>query len=417
MATEQSDPLLNHLCSALFLVAEAESEIQCPVVTLQQDPANVYSLLEKYFRSEALPAADRFWRNVRLLPAAFAVWRPRVNGIQLKMLQHARLPWSEGEWAAVQAALEQLSDAMLPGKSGGELLQELRTFCVTVEQWWAGRRRADGTGSKRPLSNGQQQLGGGSKRVALDGLHFGLASTLPLQLAFPPPHIPSFPALHFHGGGELPGLAAMEAQLPRAASGMEPAAGSGAAGSSGSSRLVTLNVGGQRFCTTPATLEAVEGSYFSILSRKAAATGKVEFFIDRSGAVFQLVLDHLRNQRYNDRAAAVLPEDQLTLQLVQKEASYYCLPALEQQAAAALAAADKAPPAEELSAIFLSALVRHADELDEVHAELMQRLNAKLEAKHAEGWAVVKRDGGTEQEGAGRSLFYHILLSRPRLPA
>lgn len=419
MAAEQSDPLLNMLCSTLFLVAEAESEIHCPVVTLQQDPANVYSLLEKYFRPDVLPQADRFWRNVRLLPAGFAVWRPRVNGIQLKMLQHARLPRSEEEWAAVKAALDQLPDALQPGKAAGDLLEELRTFCVMVEQWWAGRRRADGAGSKRPPQNGQLQ-GGSGKRAALDALHPGLlASTMPLQLAFPPPHMPSYPmgapALHFHGSGELPGFPAMDAQLPRAASGAELANGGGprAGGASNSSRLVTLNVGGQRFCTTPATLEAVEGSYFFMLSQKAASTGKAEFFIDRSGASFQPVLDHLRSQRYS-HASATLPEGRAALQLVQQEASYYRLPALEQEVAAALAAADAAPPPEELTAIYMCTPVCGAEELDAAHEELAQRVNAKLAAKLAEGYAVVKRDGGAEREAGGRSLYYHILLSRPR---
>ena len=103
-------------------------------------------VLEKHFRETALPPSERFWRAVRgQWSPPLETWRPRVNGVQLKVggrggrpgaacrrraarmhacVQHgqpctplhltthhpqvlsgARLPESEEEWSALRAAL------------------------------------------------------------------------------------------------------------------------------------------------------------------------------------------------------------------------------------------------------------------------------------------------------------------------
>jgi hypothetical protein len=45
-----------------------------------------YHVLEKHFRPEYLAAQERFWRNVKNLHSPpLETWRPRVNGVQLKV--------------------------------------------------------------------------------------------------------------------------------------------------------------------------------------------------------------------------------------------------------------------------------------------------------------------------------------------
>jgi hypothetical protein len=114
---EARDAIAALFCGALFLPA-AEEEVRIPVVILQVrwtalrrsqrraptprrrrrrspaaraqgDPANIYGVLERRFRPEALPQPDRFWRNVRAALGGAETWRPRVGGVQLKMVSSA----------------------------------------------------------------------------------------------------------------------------------------------------------------------------------------------------------------------------------------------------------------------------------------------------------------------------------------
>lgn len=81
MAAEE---VVGAYASALFIRSEAE--IRRPVVLLSGERTNVYGVLEKHFRETALPPSERFWRAVRSQwTPALETWRPRVNGVQLKV--------------------------------------------------------------------------------------------------------------------------------------------------------------------------------------------------------------------------------------------------------------------------------------------------------------------------------------------
>lgn len=245
--------------------------------------------------------------------------------------------------------------------------------------------------------------------------------------------------------------------------------------------FVTLNVGGHRFLTTAATLAAVDGSYFAKLAQQAAAAaaknrggGGSEYFVDRSGKMFEYVLDYLRSQRFSD-SPSTLPRDERTLQLLAREADFYQLHDLADRARSALlATAAPAAPApapaaglggfgagyagEEtpsdmpaniaaegsahgggrlggyaamlaaqqaqhgqqqqaaaavLDALFVETGFQPAAALAEAQAGLLQQLNATMQAKQAGGFTVVSFKCGTEREGECRNLHYHVLLRKP----
>jgi len=84
-SADERDAISLLYAPSLFLPAAEGEEVPAPVVILQNDPANVYGILETHFRSDCLPQPDRFWRIVRSTPPIpFETWRPRVNGVQLK---------------------------------------------------------------------------------------------------------------------------------------------------------------------------------------------------------------------------------------------------------------------------------------------------------------------------------------------
>lgn len=403
MGDAKMDDPLRQLTDALFLAAP-EGQVRGPVVTLLGDPANVFPVLERYFRQESLPSADKFWRNVRDA-RDFVTWRPRVSGVQLKMLQHARLPYTDAEWDSVQFAATAVAHHLQAGHTAQDLVTGLRMFTSMVEQWWVDRRRTDASnvqGAKRPFPSA---LHGGAKRAALDGVQPGVLN-MPLQLAFGHPHMQlghsSGPHLGAgptlagaNGSGELGGFAMTHAQLPHVASmpGLAdqingvprlPSAPSGSG-----NMLISLNVGGANFSTTVPTLAAVETSFFAKLALKAQSRSKSDFFIDRSGDLFHFVLDHLRSQRYGD-AESSLPTDAASLELLAREAAYYNLPALQQRASAALQdsstrtlvdapAPGKAhPESEEVSAIFVETGFQQPCDLPAAHTSLLERLNATV---------------------------------------
>jgi hypothetical protein len=68
------------------LFIRSEAEIKRPVVLLSGERTNIYGVLEKHMRETALPPAERFWRAVRTQwTPQLDTWRPRVNGVQLKV--------------------------------------------------------------------------------------------------------------------------------------------------------------------------------------------------------------------------------------------------------------------------------------------------------------------------------------------
>lgn len=571
---------------ATKLFIRSEAEARRPVVLLSGERTNVYGVLEKHFRETALPPSERFWRTVRSQwTPNLDTWRPRVNGVQLKVLAGARLPESEEEWAALRAALTGVRQHLRPDSSVDLIMAELRDFVQMVVSWWENRKKTDNAGSgamllKRAASAGLLLGGGMGASVAL-----GPPAKKPcldyVQLG--PPHHPPAPALYSgtlyaapeivpvplltgsggsgrlpdrlplvggsgaldelavagengtqHGGsgylqhlqsaplqsaptdsqlfGQLfqpgggpdgpavPGVAAAHTHSPRdqleaaaaAAAGgavvayrpqspregsadnlvprpAAPAHGSGDGRPVDGKRFVTLNVGGHRFLTTAATLAAVDGSYFCKLAQQASqqAGGRggasAEFFVDRSGKIFEYVLDHLRSRRFGD-SPSTLPKDERTLTLLAREAEFYQLPELAERAERARAAL-VAPPAAgddtpsdvpaniaaegsahgghllarlaapaaalqlqhaqqqvaqqaalapcSLDALFVETGFQQASELAGAQASLLEQLNSTVAAKQAEGFAVVDFKCGTEREGGTRNLFYHVLLRRP----
>jgi hypothetical protein len=90
MAAEQ---VVSAYATALFVRSEAE--IKRPVVLLSGERTNIYGVLEKHMRETALPPSERFWRAVRTQwTPQLDTWRPRVNGVQLKVGRSAYLAHS-----------------------------------------------------------------------------------------------------------------------------------------------------------------------------------------------------------------------------------------------------------------------------------------------------------------------------------
>ena len=81
MAAEE---VVAQYCAQLFIRTEAQ--ILRPVVLLTGERTNVYQVLVRHFAETALPPSERFWRAVRSHWAPpLDTWRPRVNGVQLKV--------------------------------------------------------------------------------------------------------------------------------------------------------------------------------------------------------------------------------------------------------------------------------------------------------------------------------------------
>lgn len=328
----------------------------------------------------------------------------------LQMLQQARLPRGVAEWTAVGEAISSLGPYLQSDSNPEALLSDLHLFTLSVEQWWASRRRTAGDGPsapKRPsqptllqpngkraahdglIPNNQAFMLEGSGSLPLDGIVNGnLLSDTDVALAGLMPHQPA---------GQRQANGAQDAdhdRLPRIISAgirespRDGSNGNGAAAGQAAQpapptnlavlgkTMVILNVGGLAFSTTAATLTSVEGSYFQKLAMKASSGAANEFFIDRSGTLFHHVLDHLRGQRYGEPIKG-LPEDVRELQLLQNEAAFYRLPQLERQAADAAAAAG----GEVCDAIYIQTGFVEESGLDDAHMHLLLRLNAKVGGK------------------------------------
>ena len=87
--------------------------------------------------------------------------------------------------------------------------------------------------------------------------------------------------------------------------------------------ITEVNVGGVVFTTTLGRLVSVEGSTLKqIMEEKAHVDKEGRIFLDRDGAIFGYVLEHLRDR------SAPLPEDKLTLQRIRNDATYFGLASL-----------------------------------------------------------------------------------------
>ena len=70
--------------------------------------------------------------------------RPRVNGVQLKVLQGARLPEEEGEWGELLAALRGVRMHLRPNTSVELVMSELRGAAAAALDWWTNRKKQEG---------------------------------------------------------------------------------------------------------------------------------------------------------------------------------------------------------------------------------------------------------------------------------
>lgn len=128
------------------LIIRTDGAIRAPVVTLQGEKANLYSVIEKHLRPEAVVGAERFWKLIRAMyNPNLDTWRPRVNGVQLKALQGARLPETEQEWHSVKVVLDTIADWIREDSSPEAFLQELKELVAYCESWWDNRTKREGT--------------------------------------------------------------------------------------------------------------------------------------------------------------------------------------------------------------------------------------------------------------------------------
>jgi hypothetical protein len=91
-----------------------------------------------------------------------------------------------------------------------------------------------------------------------------------------------------------------------------------------SARVVSVNVGGQRFATQLGTLRVHRSSVLAALFTPPYAIHQDptdgSFFLDRNGEVFGLVLDYLRT------GTLVVPRDPVLYAILRREVSFYGLP-------------------------------------------------------------------------------------------
>ena len=128
------------------LVIRTDGAIRAPVVTLQGEKANQYNVIEKHLRPEAVVGAERFWKLIRAMyNPNLDTWRPRVNGVQLKALQGARLPETDQEWHCVKVVLDTIVDWIREDSSPEAFLQELKELVAYCESWWDNRTKREGS--------------------------------------------------------------------------------------------------------------------------------------------------------------------------------------------------------------------------------------------------------------------------------
>uniref|UniRef100_A0A6B2LUW2 BTB domain-containing protein n=1 Tax=Arcella intermedia TaxID=1963864 RepID=A0A6B2LUW2_9EUKA len=95
--------------------------------------------------------------------------------------------------------------------------------------------------------------------------------------------------------------------------------------------IIIINTGGQVFQTNETTLSAIPDTYFiDMLKTKPYADGS--YFIDRNKAIFEEILDFLRD------GSIYIPEDTRDILKLKQEALFYKLHTIVQQCDQALQA-------------------------------------------------------------------------------
>lgn len=139
-----------------IILQVVDGKYRAPVMTLHNgEIGSLYNyVVEKHLRTEYLPGAEKFWKVVRT-DQNLETWRPRVQGTQLKALLNARLPETEEEFDAVEAAVAGMQHVLRPDSSPKAFAADLRKFIANVEVWWDNRNK------KAPAAAGAGAGGGG----------------------------------------------------------------------------------------------------------------------------------------------------------------------------------------------------------------------------------------------------------------
>ncbi|XP_040278299.1 potassium channel regulatory protein [Bufo bufo] len=92
--------------------------------------------------------------------------------------------------------------------------------------------------------------------------------------------------------------------------------------------VITLNVGGMNFTTTPSTLLRFPESKFAQMLDGSDRDFRIvsgQYFVDRDGTLFSYILDYLRTSQLT------LPSDFSDYERLQREAEFYQIPSLAEQ--------------------------------------------------------------------------------------
>ena len=280
-------------------------EVEEPVVIMSNSEFNIFPLLQTMMAKDYKISAERFWYIARnCSDPSRETWRPRIQKCQVKSLSDTRYPSTEEEWLSLERVLTECSDGLLSGLTPEHSVTNIKEFVANVRRVWKGQRRR---GHKRAASNGEAtQVQGASGRVVAD-FHV-MQDTGDLQA-----HENIQEVQKTRAPGTRPSIHSSSSSEARALQDKVTPA--------------TLLVGGKEFATTLATLTTVPESFFSKLIM--ASAGAHDFFIDRSGEVFEDVLRYLRAKRYGECIETLpLTNHRHGLELLQREASFYNLPEL-----------------------------------------------------------------------------------------
>lgn len=223
-------------------------------------------------------------------------WRPRIHGAQVNVMQEVRYPTSEQEWAGLREVLMSAQDGF--GSSNIRLLDD----DIDVDHVMAAVKEA-------------AQKARDFKAIYDDKLRESMDPARSARLGFKQDQAPApmnrteMIGLE-HADDDEEGLQNI---VPR---------------------NIELHVDSKVFVTTTATLLASpEGCWFRHMI--SSFPNAQEFYVDRSPAVFEWVLEYLRELRYmnadDDRAGVTslpLPSETLALLQLRRECDFYGLPEL-----------------------------------------------------------------------------------------
>lgn len=138
----EKDEIAKRFAGALII--RTDGQVRAPVVTLHGDKANLYNVIEKHMRADVVVGPERFWKVIRSVFPDLDTWRPRVNGLQLKALQGARLPETDQEWHCVEEVLETIAKWIREDWAPEAFLRELKELVAYCEVWWENRTKREG---------------------------------------------------------------------------------------------------------------------------------------------------------------------------------------------------------------------------------------------------------------------------------